>query len=157
MFQIIDILIARLLALETAIFWGGVISWVFFACLVGALGSARGQPGIAFFVLSLMFSPLVALLVLYFTADLRRQRLLALEHRVAMLEVRAGLHGSGEVSGEPMQYPVPPIHEGGGEGRGMLIAALIMLLAGIAIIGGASQLGRSANATFTTISESMGP
>ncbi len=52
-----------------------VIGWLIFSIVVGAAAGARGRSGFAWVLLSLLISPLVAVIVLAILPDLRVQDL----------------------------------------------------------------------------------
>lgn len=55
--------------------FGWVLVWIFFAVMVGALANSRGRSGFGFFMLSVVFSPLVGFAAALALPDLELQKL----------------------------------------------------------------------------------
>lgn len=147
MIELMETVASRILAIESAMLWSGILMWLMLSALVGAVASGRAGSGFGYFLLALLLSPIVALAFLLFAPDQRKTRIAELEARLASLESHLGrtppgdqaasLMPAGSPAGIPWLWP---------------IIILIMLVGAIAGVG---QLGRSANTTFTVISDPL--
>lgn len=142
-----EALVDRVLAIETSLFWGGIVTWFMLAALVGAIASGRGRSGFGFFLIALLCSSLVTVIVLLFLPDFRHQRLLALESRLAALDGQ-----SASVAATHAASPGAPVQPASRGGASLWVWLLVGVIALLSFLGGVSMLGQSANSTFTRIS-----
>ena len=66
-----------------------VIAWFFFSILVGAVASSRGQSGFGWFVLSMLLSPLISILALLCTTNLKAETVRKTQHEELLQALRA--------------------------------------------------------------------
>lgn len=86
MIGVLETVVDRLLALETSVFWGGVVSWITLSMACSAVASGKGQPPGVYFLVSLMFSPVIGFLFVATIANRRADELAALRKRLDVLE-----------------------------------------------------------------------
>lgn len=163
----------RLLARVIGGLMEAVALWLVLSIAIGMWASARGQKGFVGFAVAALFSPVVGAIFVVASRDRRaderhEQMLGALQGQRVQPDTRPCPRCAEDIKraakmcrfcqadvepilDAPLPPPAPPAPAKRGDGP--LLVGLIILILLVGLVGAISQLGSSANNTFTTISD----